>query len=274
MNHYKIILFFTQGNAGWSETYYHDDVDATAGLSTMLTLVRNRNGLICGRGVVKMVAARLSDDTVSGDATLRENLPPPADGPVFNNPVAEVFCSALCRMEATPLYRRQLMVRGIPADLALDAAIIDIVPEYASAMTVFMAFLVTNQYRVRHIDKSLFNSAISITNVVAGPQDGQWVLTLAAPFASLNKGDHVMVTAIREMPWLQGRHVAINVAGLAVTIQLREIHTLQPYLGTGTMRRVLFSYDTLTSAFFERFTHRITGLPFGRPVGRRKRPSR
>jgi hypothetical protein len=139
----KITIFFdaearTVGS-GWTETWYSPAVDYSVLLSQAMDYVKVRKELL-GIGAT-IIAVRVSDDTVFRDALTRAVQGKDGFGNTYVNAGPDdhdpVQVSLLCRIEAGPLYRRSLMLSGLP----------DSVTDQLVTQGVFQVFLNTPQFK-------------------------------------------------------------------------------------------------------------------------------
>jgi hypothetical protein len=277
---FKCIFFFDQGIQGWTETYYNTATDFPTCATRCNRLSKARSNMLpCSLATspagqpVKLKAWRISDDNYRGDAQLEANPDTQQNKSLDNIPPAPAFCCALVRLEAGRRHRRHIQLRGIPDATMAEPFDPTIFPPFQAPMTAFLKILLdANQGWVvkhRNVDQAGAPAVVTVTAVAAGPNAGQWALTLSA-LGGLTVGSTVCVTNIREMPWLQGRHLVTAIAGPTITIQLKDIFEIQPYLGRGQAQGLAYTTDGIDIAEWIRNSHRDTGRPFDAQAGRRK----
>lgn len=272
----KTVLFFVQGESGWSETFYRQEPDFTTAEASAKRLADARGKCLASKDWVQMTAIRLSDDNVRGDARLitgyNYKTTEALNDPNVNPDVP--WTGVVIRIEAGEKIRRHLWMRGVPDDAIVEPFRRDNFPPFTVALSAFLKFLILERYQVRNFDKTDVNPAAVITKVERSTTGlpGQWDLTLGVGGPTFNAGEEVFIEGIKESNGLNGQKPCILVNNTLgkMTIFADKIIPDFLYLGKGKVRHVRYKFDDITRAEWIRNGHRDNGRPFDSPRGRRK----
>lgn len=272
MAFFRVNFLFKHPLGGWSETYFvqENSIDIAVVDAGLLAPLR---GKLLGVGA-DLVAARISDEGISGDSEVINN---PEYTRLLPTAISDTpWQTALCRINATSIYRRQLALRGIP-DLVYEP----VTPTektnrdlwFQSLSTEFLARLRNNvaNWRLNVSLRSTDNLPRRILQIVPGV--GRYVLTLNSPLTGLAVGDFVRITKIREFPSLAGNFPVLafsEAAPWTVDIAYTGPEGFT-YKHKAQVRINMPGYKAVTGASFVRFSKHNVGRFFGQPVGRRKR---
>ena len=276
-NNYVVNLFFEQGKAGWSETWYTRQNNIAAAYTDATNLAKARAQLL-GQ-TTQLVEARVSDVTVFRDSEVSiQQLPAGFFTPktISDNP----FSALLLRLEAGAQYRRQLYLRGLPLGVSSTATspVPPIVGFFNAALNVFFNYVLgaskaSTGLAVRVQSKDPPNQLWPIQAIT--PVATGYLLTFPGPLTFPNPpvGATMQVYNIREFPALAGKFLVTAVAPLQVTIMAPNPQAFV-YKGKSSARIVGVAFNQITNIFAERIVTRHVGRPFDTPVGRRKRRQR
>lgn len=264
MANFKINYFF-QGplQTGWTETLYTVAADHTTALGRAFQLVDTRGALL-GKDN-QIVDVRVSDDQIIGDSMTTG---PVSFQPIIKTENADVsWTAAQTRIVAGTLYRRTLMIRGIPDYLfSSDGANLQNQLDWQKAHKKFCNKMIDQQIAIkakaRGVDQASFR--ISKVEVLAGT--GYKVSTFEPH--GLAQGDQVFIYNMREAPQLAGlRTVQLTTGPTSIEIDVLPNPDFK-YLQKSYLRKVRYIYPTVSQAEFIRIAKRSTGRPFALFRGR------
>lgn len=269
---FKCNLFFGQGTYGWSETYYREEESYNACLEALDKLREKRIALLA-KGA-SCIGSRVSDDAFQNDGQVLE--PPNVPVEQVNDPneagVDQPWTCLLLRLQAGPVYRRQLYIRGIPDEAVAfpfkQAENTVIGKKWWTRMRGFTSLLTTS-WRLKTMKRVGvgFNGTQLIT-VVPGVGLGTYVLTLTADVGvAPNSLIHLYRNA-RQSQW-NGNFRVIETGVRTVTVYNGRAN---PAIGQlkGKARILDYQYPQITEALVVRWTHRDTGRPFDASRGRQR----
>lgn len=269
---FKIDFLFRHALGGWSETYYTEETTIGSASINAFILAPLR-GKLLGVGA-DLVAYRTSDVGISGDSEVTNN---PTYTRLLPNAKSDTpWQTALVRLNATPIYRRHLALRGIP-DLVYEPVTAqertDSANWFQSLKNDFIARLSNDvaHWKERVHLRSSDNLPRKILQIAPGA--GRFVLTLNTPFEGLVVGDFLRILKIREYPNLAGSFPVLafsSVAPWTVDIAFNDPTTLT-YRHKAEARIDIIGYKQITGGDFVRFSSHRVGRFFGQSVGRRKR---
>lgn len=268
--------FFTQGNAGWSETHYVTQETSANAMIRAVNMIPPRVALLGGPGAN---APTLRQIRVSNIAIQRDSfvwVVAPADG-IAPNPisVADIVHTCLViRLNSTDLYRRSLMLRGIPDVVISNNGVFNFDPGYMARLDAYEVALIAQGFGMLAAAKPLGMPLIA--NVTAsGITNAGVLITTVAPHG-LVTGDTVRIVSTPGISQTGGATIRgrWQVAAQPDPLQFAVVGTLPPtgtYLGGGRYYKITMEVRLYTSGEVVRASHRITGRPFDVPVGAHRR---
>jgi hypothetical protein len=268
MPDYKVSLFFTMGRQGWSEHYYQTGNDPVSVRALALNLVKARGGMLTASTRIPYV--RVSDEAIAGDARVTTN---PAFSPIVGAvPIIGdlAWTGMLVRMEATDIYRRSMILRGIPDNVA-DASNPDgpLVGDLLERFNVYRDRLKNDTWQMRATNRGVgFERkrviSVSFSNVTHA-------LTLTVNAHGYAQGDQIRLSNFRLNPKLNRVFfVDVVTAVNSFAVIVPELQDWDPlkYSGTAFVRKHGVLYPDIAETSFVRFSKRDTGRPFGLTRGR------
>lgn len=264
---FKVNLFFEGRRWGWSETYYAEYADVPAVVASTLDLIPLRVAMLGGDvalGEPRLKRFRISDVEIARDSTVR--VVPPANGapstPIDTADNPNLALNVRC--EAGPGYRRQLYLRGNPDKVVKNMIYVadaDFIPRFGE----FKTFMLTRQWGILGI--SVPAIPLAILNVVQ--DDGQRVVVSTVGNHGLSVGNTVRIVSAPGTTGVRGNRTVFSVNSLDSFTYIGTAIGL--YRGGGTLYKRTPALKRFTNMEIEEVTHRITGGPTNRPVGRRRR---
>lgn len=269
---YRVNFLFKHPLGGWSETYFTEEPSITSASVNAFILAPLR-GKLLGVGA-DLIAYRVSDEGVTGDSEVTNN---PAYTRILPSAASDTpWQTALCRLNATPIYRRHLALRGIP-DLVYEP----VTPTektnrdlwFQSLNSEFLARLKNDvaHWKERVHLRSVDNLPRKILQIVPGA--GKYVLTLNSALSGAVVGDFLRILKIREFPALASAFPILDQSSVApwtVDIAYNGPESF-PYRHRAEARLDIVGSRQITGGDFVRFSSHRVGRFFGQPVGRRKR---
>lgn len=270
--HFKVNLFFTAANQGWSETYYKNATNYTECLVQTNLLVAARQACLCRSA--DLAYARITDEDNLRDSFLFR--PAGIRGGDLQVKIDQSFTAVKIKMRVANQYWRQLYLRGIPDDVSQP----DIgdsptnVPAFDTALTQFMQFIrqPAAPWALKVIDKA--NPMIGVLDAETPSVNRMRITTPTSH--GLSVGQYVKIYNLRSVlkasnpPRPPGVLQVKNVPDLVNFDVQFSLPTGFIYSGTAKMRKILADYPAITTTDFDGITHRIVGRPFDLPVGRRR----
>jgi hypothetical protein len=265
MPNFKITYMFDgHPNTGWSEIMYLAGLDYTAARTKAEQLAISRMKL-SGAGT-SLVNVRISDDAITGDAVVTG---PIAAETFKKTELADVaWTSAQVRMDSGSLYRRTLMVRGLP-DFVWDGnpAAGELQDEWQKEFNKYAAKVQQLSFSIKAKAKGNDEPTLAIKTITQNATGTGYIVqtfnnhTYAA-------GGKVWIYNLKEAPQLAGERVVAFVPAP----DKFEIYTLPAapfiYLQKATVRGVRYAYPLISEVKYIRIAKRSTGRPFGLFRGR------
>lgn len=262
----RVTMFFEADKYGWSETLYSSQASSSDALDAGKALIPRRVGCL-GEGAA-LIGLRASDDDSRQDSlfhSVNAN-----DGKPTANTSSDIPHTCLdCRMEASSLHRRAYQLRGIPDDIVRTNGGLLIDGIYQGKLDRYRTVLLAGGWgmKVRNTPVGA-HPILSITNDPSGYT--VTVVTTEAHGLQLN-----------DLAYISGRSNVKGFNGIwrvsATTPTEFQILTSKratpPFFGL-YVRKLTYSFAAFSNMIFERASHRITGRPFGAPLGKRKGRSR
>jgi hypothetical protein len=280
----RATLFFTSDKYGWSETFFKVADDLQAVLEDAVRMAVNRIRL-CGTNV-ELDYVRVSDDDIRRDSlvaqpnltaqlkkSVRDVLDVGGEGAkpkeqkinvAAPDPADQPYSAILLRMEAGPLYRRPMYLRGCPDSIIVNPPGPVQPKEWGDMFRRWVEFLKGNAWGFKVLNRDVGNPAKPIT---ASPGVAPFQLTVAAH--GLVQGQRVTVEDIKGEGAVPHGAFTIDVVD-PNTIRLRGTTGAFTYDRGGTVRLRVYKVATISSIIIRGETTRRTGRPFDSPRGRRR----
>lgn len=249
-------MFFQQGNAGWSESWYFAGNDVPAGL-VKIRLIGGARAAFLSTGAVH-IAIRSSLVGAQADSLVEEKNVIPTNSTAPD--LAKV--AALCKVRTATNQFRELLLRGLP-----DARTID--GQFVGSSTFDLAF------------QNFRNTVINNGGGIRGYNRNNPL------FAIVSVSTTGLVTTFGTPPWDRGNLIRFNrtkdtngrlVSGLYHVVSAPTTTTFQlsdweagRIVNKGEARLVEFVHFPVTDITppYRSTTRQVGGI-FGQPVGRRK----
>lgn len=266
----RATFFFEDVNKhGWSETIHNLAADLTTAKTRANNLMRHRRN--CLGSSARITYIRVSDDLVKRDSEVIIN--PVGDqlsrvGPATQADIANT--SLVVRIQANPLARRTLYMRGIPDDCVTNSGQYSPSPSFVNAFDSWAFSLIQDQWACRSRDGT--TPRHNITSVTQDAVTGLVTLTTGTP--------HGVVMGVPFV--IRGVKVGTALNGTWLPVAIVDTDTLRIILKTilpagvnqGTIALLGYTLAPIIDAKVVRVSHRISGRPFDSPRGRRKARAR
>lgn len=271
MPFYKINMFFTQAQQGWSDTYYAEAVDPNSCYNACLRGLQRRMGILCPPA--QCIAVRLSDENIYRDSSLFRV---PDAVQFIESPFPDAAWTAyLVRLESQAKFSRPLYLRGIPdAMWAYPTGTVgdnNVQAQWYSQLTGFLDELIkgSTPWRIKALSKDpaygpfqLFGAAPLVADYT------DWEVT---DHVGIDIGDQVsfLNTGLKPAPGKQ--EVYAFPSNTLIRTRYRPYRDDYTTFNTNAKwRKNVIVYIAPDFWFQERVVHRIVGRPFGLQRGRRR----
>lgn len=268
---YKGTMIFNQGRAGWSESWYLQASSHQQAADKLQTVGPTRMKLLGGGASIEYW--RVSDVAILGDSAI-----------VVTNEWAlstgvtsadEPWDAVYVRVEAGPLYRRQMWLRGIPDEWAGPAGGFPGGNPNNSFLTgaldKFKAKAKAVPFQLRCIEKEGAGAVKTPITALAADGSGRTVMSVAVAQGAVGDEFRVREYTGPDKKLLNGVHKISAVGAGTVTVPLKFADLTDPNANAGgkaTPRIIV--YKDVTDIIPLRMAKRNTGRAFFLPVGRRK----
>jgi hypothetical protein len=271
---FKIDFIFNQGSGGFSESWYLTTNDHTSAFQAVDTVSRER--ALCLANSVIWEAVRVSDTDVLGDSLVSADYD---SIPTTALPGDVNAVGALIITNATALYRRPFILRGMPDNFVQrDAATDELVltgPAF-DAINDYMDALIASHFQLRVRPKtgvnSVYKPVVTVAKNVTNPD--YTTLTVPGLGGTILQADRIQLTGFRRTARaLNGIFTAqeADVDGL-FNINLNYVgrlsHVSASDLVKGKARKLIYEYKDVDD--YEATTPRTrkSGRAFFVPAGR------
>lgn len=259
----RATFFFKDGNYGWTETYHSLKPDLTATMTAARALIPLR--VACMGVSAHMPFVRVSDDLIKRDSMIFP-VPP---GDQFNKAGASIGTSPnVClnvRLEATTIIRRNLSMRGIPANLLGFGGSLEMSADFLTSFRAYGQKLLSDDWAVKGADRLI--TKYDISNVVQDIANGDVTVTTFLPHG-LDVNDPVTIRGLTGSKFLNGNWALFAVPS-TTTVKIKMNRILVPWTGGGTISKAGFLLSRITKVTERDISHRNAGRPFDSPRGRR-----
>lgn len=273
---YRCNLFFELLKRGWSETYFTPNLaNPEVALNTTERLVAPRVALLAAP--LTAIAPRLTEIRISDVDVQRDSLVKaiaPADGTANGGPAGDclpINVALLMRLNSGSLYRRQLYIRGIPAQLSNQQGEYKPNADYNTKLDAFFTALRINSFGIYAWLKP--TAPVRPLKAILGVQNLPGGVTIETPGHGLINNDQIRVQSCPGTQGVRGNwHVHV------IDDQHYSLVGAPPYtgvyIGGGLWYKRIQDTVIFTDMNVEGLTHHDTGRPFDSPRGRRRRPAR
>ena len=291
----KATVFFQDNDLGWTETYFTNDIDPKAAISTLSTtgtappppkslgaLVLARRGLMNSPAFVSHV--RAADPTkprryYSFDYSANTGVGIYTGGTGSGN-TAEPWTSLLIQMSATSalgfLTHSRIFVRSLPEEIINPPDVFRPTPKWNTAFAVYVAVLTSGNFLLQTRQSAIKPSGITSFNVSASGLTGE-VQPVPGALAAGATGLAIIRAMRAPKGWL-GTHpftvanATLGAQGLCLRLGPTR-HTRPsgpPWLTdpSGTVAVLAYDYGPIDTILPVRLVKKNTGRPFGLPRGR------
>ncbi len=266
MPDFKVNYFFEgRLNTGWSETLYTTATDYTTALGRATQLADFR-GALSGKDIT-LFDIRVSDDSIIGDSLTSG---PRTIEPVVKTKDADVsWTAAQIRMLSGSLYRRTLMLRGVPDFLySLENDDVPFQGQWTKAFERYRNKLVQLQFSIKAKARTGPGAALKIGTITVGVGNPPNYLVTTFLAHGLVPGDQVFLYNLKEAPQLAGLQTVAGLSGANGFIINKDPSPAFVYRQRSYLRKVTYIYPIIDSAQFIRIAKRATGRPFALFRGR------
>jgi hypothetical protein len=274
---FKQVWVYTLGANSWTEVYYINESSLTAASTFPYNFLQNRLKML--HQDAQLVAIRVSDVQ-----NLRSSLPVPlnlpggytgTDGPDVTNTAAVIKLG-----NAAIPTSRSIWLAGLPDSYVTrnptNAQDVQ-PPAFASALLVWIANLVNNNYQIRYLTKIAIpavapNNYTSITSVNGAPGTGITTLTLAAGYtAAANNRVIISQASPKLLPGLNGHWQSTFINPTTITIPYNMPQTGPLNITKGRLRQEAYNYAPIQFAAsgFQFYRSRQRGKNFLAGRGRK-----
>jgi hypothetical protein len=286
----KVTWFYEFSDYGWTESLWKAYNSSLTELFAPAEMYASLRMAINGLGVA-MPAIRISDDLVYRDSIYDPNSYitgelsdgqflaqggnlRPVKGALPAQPPASIFEAVQTRMEGGALYRREMMVRGLPQTVMTNPPGPSFQGAFLQAWNAWTAHVIAT-WAFRTKSRSGNNALFPVQQVIVGPPAE--VIAVGTPVAV---GDYVQLLGFRNISGVRGKYLVTSVAGNV--IQLAGFAPTSPVTGPKGFIQILSTngaalqpaYQAITSVRAITQTHRSTGRPSFGPRGRRRAVAR
>jgi hypothetical protein len=272
MPDYKVSWFFKQRTYGWSETFYITKANSLEVGNAVAFVIAKRVAML-GGAIGDNSSPYLSEIRVSDVAIQRDSRVlhvSPADGAPAN-PVGfadNPNLAILLDWYSGDLYRRQQYLRGNPDSLVAANGIKVPLPVWDNLFTAWKNIVIAQQFGILATTRPPEATAILIENFVYAVDTPVQMIS-TAPHGLVDQ-DTVRIINAPGTTGLRGSWVVKVVNPTTVSL-LGTTGLHGAYKGGGKFYKKVFTVKPFTKCDVVEATHRITGSPFDRPRGRRKR---
>ncbi len=262
---------FRQGGAGWSESWYLSASNHDQALEKLQSIGPTRAKLLGGGAAVEY--QRISDVAIKGDSkiTVINEYALSSGVTAADEPWDAVYV----RVEAGPLYRRQMWLRGIPDEWAGSAGgFPGTNPNnnfLSNAMDKFAAKLKAVPMQLKCIDKEGAGGTKTPITGLAADGSGRTVVSVAVSQGAV--GDEFRISGYDgpDKAKLNGVHKIAAIGAGTVTIPLMFASLTAPAENAGGKAQPrIIVYKDVTNLIIMRMAKKSTGRAFFLPVGRRR----
>lgn len=267
---YKVTVKFKGHVYGWGETYYAEYADHDGMRAALAAFVPLRVALLGGVTTINdpyLSSTRFSQVDRTGDSHPQRYLRTQGANPDPIGPAENPNLCVLIECNAGGDYRRQLYLRGNPDHIYQNMEFWP-VEKWIQAFNAFDNFLITRQWGIYAVNKP---AAPLIIGSIGAPAPPNAALTTTAPHG-VTVGKTFRIISAPGVTGARGIHTALEVPN--DTSILFQALISGAYRGGGTMYPRIHQLKRFTQVDIVGVTHRDTGSPTDRPVGRRRRRAR
>jgi hypothetical protein len=262
----RATFFFEDTNKhGWTETIHSTAADLSTLLAAATRLSQKRRDLLGLTAGLTFI--RVSDDAVKRDSKINHIGFDDTKSRTSESSASDIANTCLVvRLDANPVVRRTLYMRGIPDAVCASAGRYIPTPEFRTKFDEWMALITTEGWACRTKDDLI--PVYTISNVTFDPVTGLATITTTAPHL-FTLTDPIEIKGVRGCTAVNGKWNIFALAG-AETFKIKLGVLLPPYGGGGSVNKIGFKLVNITQGEVRRVSHRLAGRPFDSPRGRRK----
>lgn len=249
---------------GWSETLFSTLTDIAVCRDRARLLVPFRVACL-GTGV-SLAYVRVSDDYIKRDSLIYAvpERSSKQSGLLLGPSDIANTCLTI-RLQASPLGRRTLSMRGIPDKEVANSGAYIPDADFNAALAAYFTQLTTQAWAIR--SRVIPTPANKIANLVQNPVTGE--ITVSCQNAhGLTAGDPAVIRGCKGVSFVNGIWPVFSTIG-PNAFSFRSNRILGTYLGGGTVAPLSYAVAPITSGQVIRASHRIAGRPFDSHRGRR-----
>jgi hypothetical protein len=280
----KATWFYEFSDYGWSESLWRPYSTSLSEVIPTAEAYASSRMKLMGNGVA-LPAIRVSDDAVYRDSiySLNSYITGAAADGVFlaqggnlqtvkgalpAQVPASIFECVQTRMEGTSLYRREMMVRGLPQPVMTNPPGPLFQGAFLEQWNAWVA-LVMRDWSFRCKSRADASALKTVTTVTIGPPS-----TVTVPGAGYAVGDRIQLLGFRNVNGIRGKYyVESNVGGVLTLLGFTPLQTVLQPIGYAqliqpAMQAPSINYQAITAVKAITQTHRKTGRPSFGPRGR------
>ncbi len=259
----RITFFFECNKWGWTETHYCSLTTAEGAIALAIRDYPARLEALAPPAFLSGI--RASDDDAAQDSLFY--VPSHNDGLASSTlGLADIPNTAVdVRMEAGAGHRRTLMMRGIPDVIVTNGGQLDGGQWAAVGAAAWKRKLLTPNWGMRVRNSAA--GAVGIRTMLNNFTLGTVTITTTVPHG-LNDGDLAYISGRSNTKGFNGTWKVVRLTDTTFDINSRVF--AQFYFIGLKVRKLSYTFARYTDFIIERATHRVTGRPFGSPVGRRR----
>lgn len=263
----RATFFFEDDNKhGWTETIHTQKPDLTTAIAAARALADLRRN--CLGDTARITYIRVSDDLVKRDSKI--HTVPSGDGTTRTTgaTAADIANTAvIVRIEASPLARRTLYMRGVPDEVVTRSGKYTPTGGFSNSFDMWANDLIINNWACRSRDGT--NPLHTITDITQVAATGVvTITTIDAHLFELNTP--FVVRGVRGAKVVNGTWTPFSIPS-ATTVTIKITSLIGTYTGGGTAAKLGYILAPITDVKVIRVSHRNAGRPFDSPRGRRSK---
>lgn len=262
---FRATFFFKNSNGyGWTETIHSNKATLTDVLNAAAALVPIRQKLMGNDVFLPFV--RVSDDLVRGDSFIFQVPGGSTGNATHNAQTSDIPNTCLViRLDASSTRRRTLYLRGQPDTVVQSGGVYTPDGPFITNMDRWLQQLIDDTWAIK--GKSGTALPIPISTATQTLPDGVVTVTTPTPHG-LSVRDTVTIQRCVGSPQINGTW-QVNKVDSAEVFKILIKQIMGNYLGAGTATASAFNALPIIEGEVRGVSHRITGVPFDRPRGRR-----
>lgn len=243
MPDFKADIMFSQGNAGWMETFYFTKNGRDVVFECLSRIIVPRSEMLAGEAVI--FRTRVSDVAVLNDS---ETIDAVIGSNTFSAFAPDLpWQGALVRMQSATGRRRMMVLRGVPDAISGDDRTLKLTANdaaWSAQFDIWVAEVLECEARLKILDTGAAFPLKQINAVTVDPISKRLVLNV--PNHGYQSYDKVLVQRAFAIPGINGRYEILRVD--ADNLQLvGSNRSVIAYAGNGVVRKVSYLFDPIQS---------------------------